>query len=118
AGESFAKLTGGGRTQVISEPAMLFDDRHTFEACVDALTCVEFGSRYALAPDHVFEFSSGAQPSFNKNFELLVRDLEGHQERGYQNFIASDLPHQLDKLKGVFEGISTFATFTPLEFSL
>ena len=118
AGESFAKLTGGGRTQVISEPAMLFDDRHTFEACVDALTCVEFGSRYALAPDHVFEFSSGAQPSFNKNFELLVRDLEGHQERGYQNFIASDLPHQLDKLKGVFEVISTFATFTPLEFSL
>src|SRR5690606_18503253 len=112
------KLAGGGRAHVISEPALLFDDRRAFEATASALTCVEFGSRYALAPDHVFEFSSGAQPSFNKNFELLVRDLEGHQERGYRSFIASDLPHHLDKLKGVIEGISTFTTFTPLELSL
>src|SRR5690606_11386206 len=69
--ESFDKLAGGGRAHVISEPALLFDDRRAFEATASALTCVEFGSRYALAPDHVFEFSSGAQPSFNKNFELL-----------------------------------------------
>lgn len=116
--ESFDKLAGGGRAHVISEPAVLFDDRHAFETKASALACVEFGSRYALAADHVFEFSSGAQPSFNKNFELLVRDLEGHQERGYKSFITSDLPHQLDKLKGVIEGISTFTTFTPLEVSL
>ena len=118
AGASFDKLVAGGKTQVVSEPSRLFDDRNVFEVTVSALTCVEFGSRFSFTPDQVFQFSSGAQPSFNKNFELLVRDLEEHQEEGYRNFIASDLPHQLDKLKGIFEELSTFTAFTPLEISL
>jgi transcription-repair coupling factor (superfamily II helicase) len=49
---------------------------------------------------------------------MLARDLEQHQEEGYENFIASDLPHQLDKLRGIFDEINTSAGFCPLEFSL
>src|SRR5690606_33453107 len=117
AGETFEKLSAGGKTQVISEPAKLFDDRKAFEMTANGLTCVEFGGRISFTPDHVFQFSSGAQPSFNKNFELLARDLEEHQEEGYSNFITSDLPQHLDKLKGILEEIRTFTTYTSLDIS-
>ena len=118
AADSFARITAGNRAHVVSEPDKLFDDKMEFMRAADAFPCIEFGSRFALSPGQVFQFSSGPQPSFNKNFEMLARDLEQHQEEGYENFIASDLPHQLDKLRGIFDEINTSAGFCPLEFSL
>jgi transcription-repair coupling factor (superfamily II helicase) len=116
--DSFAQIHGGSKTHVVSEPVKLFDDKDQFTLVTDNFTCVEFGRRFFLQSQHVFEFNSGSQPSFNKNFELLGRDLYKHQGTGYRNFIVSDLPHQLDKLRDIFEEISAFAAFEPLQFSL
>lgn len=116
--ESYNKIVAGSKSHVVYPPDKRFVDGSQFRASAPSFSCVEFGSRFESSSPHFLELSSGGQPSFNKNFELLARDLHNHQGTGYRNFIASDMPHQLDRLKGIFDEIDILAEFQPLEFSL
>ncbi|MBT1706378.1 transcription-repair coupling factor [Chryseosolibacter indicus] len=119
ASDSFSKiLKESGNTKVISNPEQLFDDGSSFTVKTGSFTRIEFGSRTVLEQAETFELPSSAQPSFNKNFELLVSNLYEHQQQNYSNFIAADMPKQLDRLKGIFEEVNGQLKFQPLEFSL
>lgn len=50
-------------------------------------------------------FKSSPQPSFNKNFDLLVRTLHQNKAAKYQTFICSDNPKQLDRLRAIFKDL-------------
>jgi transcription-repair coupling factor (superfamily II helicase) len=118
---SFDKiLRESGNTQVVSRPGQLFEDGYSFTSKGGNFVCVEFGSRGYLekAGSTSFDYPSSAQPSFNKNFELLVENLYDQQLQGFSNFIAADIPKQTERLKGIFEEINSQLKFQPLEFSL
>ncbi|HET9486844.1 MAG TPA: transcription-repair coupling factor [Chryseosolibacter sp.] len=116
---SFDKIMKeSGNTQIVSNPEQLFEPAYNFIKRSEAFTRVEFGSRFFLQSDKSFEFTSSGQPSFNKNFELLTTNLIDHQMQGYQNFIAADMPRQLERLKGIFEELNPQLRFQPLDFSL
>lgn len=116
---SFEKIMKeSGNTKVVSDPESLFEPAYNFIKRSESFTRIEFGNRFVLDPDKTFDFQSSAQPSFNKNFELLATDLTDRQMQGFQNFIAADLPRQLDRLKGIFEELNSQLHFQPLEFSL
>lgn len=107
-----------GNTQIVSSPEALFEPGYNFVKRTEAFTRIEFGKRFVLDPVKTYDFSSSGQPSFNKNFELLAGNLVDHQMQGFQNFIAADMPRQLERLKGVFEEINAQLNFQPLDFSL
>lgn len=115
---SFDKIVKSSGARVISSPEKLFENGDAFRKGSEGFTKVEFGSRYSLKHDHSFEYGSSAQPSFNKNFELLVTDLYDHQAQGFNNFIAADMPKQQDRLKEIFEQINLNVKFQSLEFAL
>lgn len=115
---SFDKILKASGAQVVSSPEKLFDGGDTFLKRTTEFTCVEFGSRFILENARTFDYSSSAQPSFNKNFELLAANLYDHQMQNISNFIAADMPRQLERLRGVFEEINSELRFQPLEFSL
>lgn len=116
---SFDKiLRASGNTQIISRPANLFEDGYTFSAKSESFTRIEFGNRSFLNNPKTFEWQSSAQPSFNKNFELLATNLYDQQLQGFSNFIAADIPRQSERLKGIFEEINSESKFQPLDFSL
>ncbi|HEX5170786.1 MAG TPA: DEAD/DEAH box helicase, partial [Cyclobacteriaceae bacterium] len=115
---AFSKILKESGAQVISSPNKLFIDRHVFESSGSRFSLVEFGNRFSFHEQTTFEFQSSAQPSFNKNFELLANDLYENQLRGFSNFVASDLPKQLERLRGIFGEISTPLEFQSLEVSL
>jgi transcription-repair coupling factor (superfamily II helicase) len=116
---SFDKiLKESGNTRVISAPSHLFEDGYSFTAKSESFKRVEFGHRSGLESALSFEWPSSGQPSFNKNFELLVQNLSDQQAQGYSNFIAADMPKQLERLKGIFEEINHELKFQPLDFSL
>ncbi len=48
-------------------------------------------------------FRTSPQPVFKKNFDLLEKDLEDKLADGYQIFILSDNPRQLERLKQIFK---------------
>ncbi len=54
-------------------------------------------------------FKSSPQPSFNKNFDLLVRTLHQNKAANYQTFICSDNPKQLDRLRAIFKDLKADA---------
>ncbi|MBX2944471.1 MAG: transcription-repair coupling factor [Cyclobacteriaceae bacterium] len=116
--ESFHRIVASSNTQVVLSPEKLFDDSNSFLKLTNPFTKIEFGNRFELKNAVVFEWPSSAQPSFNKNFELLANNLIEHQNQGFVNFIAADVPKQLDRLRGIFEEIHPELHFTGLEFSL
>jgi transcription-repair coupling factor (superfamily II helicase) len=115
---SFDKILKESGTQVISSPDKLFVTGAAFAHQSTSFSRLEFGSRFALQATQVFEWPSSAQPSFNKNFELLANNLYDQQVQGFSNFIAADMPKQLERLKGIFEEINIELKFQPLEFAL
>jgi transcription-repair coupling factor (superfamily II helicase) len=116
---SFDKIMReSGNTQIVSKPEQLFEQGDNVFFRTENFVRIEFGNRFVLDNPKSFEWKSSAQPSFNKNFELLAKDLSDHQLQGFSNFIAADMPKQLERLKGIFDEINAEAHFQPLDFSL
>jgi transcription-repair coupling factor (superfamily II helicase) len=79
---------------------------------------VEFGPDYFTTGGFEFSFSASVQPAFNKNFELLVKNLRQNEESGYINFILSDNEKQIERLRSIFHDLDRNVNFTPLIASL
>ncbi|MCI1779018.1 MAG: transcription-repair coupling factor [Bacteroidales bacterium] len=47
-------------------------------------------------------FETSLQPKFNKNFEFLQNDVKEKVDKGYEVFISSDNPKQIERLKSIF----------------
>lgn len=115
---SFDTIIQQSGAQVVLKPEQLFEVASIFETCSESFQRIEFGSRAALKNPLTFALPAAAQPSFNKNFELLAGDLLERQAQGYTNFIAADVAKQQDRLKEIFEEIHPELAFKPLEFAL
>ncbi|MEG2507932.1 MAG: transcription-repair coupling factor, partial [Chryseobacterium sp.] len=53
----------------------------------------------------LLEFNQTSQPSFHKNFELLVEDLEEKEAAGYEMWISFSGDKQKERLESIFEDI-------------
>ena len=115
---SFDKIIQQSGTRIALQPEHLFESGGSFQQKVESFQRIEFGSRFILPNASTFDLPSSAQPSFNKNFELLANNLAEHQAQGFTNFIAADMPKQLDRLKEIFEEIHPQLEFKPMEFAL
>ncbi len=111
-------LHNSGGAKVVLQPEQLFETSESFEEKIKSFTLIECGSRFSFTPSNTYEFKSSAQPSFNKNFELLASNLQEQQDKGLSNFVASDQGKQLDRLRGIFEEVNPDLVFQPLEFAL
>lgn len=111
-------LRDTGNARIALQPEQLFETSEYFITRLNEFVCLEFGSRFQLAPTHTIEFSASAQTSFNKNFELMANALIDAQGQGYSNFIAAEQPKQLERLQEVFEEINPSLEFRSLEFPL
>lgn len=118
AGASFDHIIRKTGASVVLHPENIFETGDSFAQKAKSFLRIEFGSRFILPDAATFTFSSSAQPSFNKNFELLANNLIEHQLQGFTNFIAAEIPKQLDRLKDIFEEIHPELEFHPLEFAL
>lgn len=107
-----------GSATLALEPQHLFVTSESFQEELVQCPIIEFGSRSYFKNATLIDFKSSPQPSFNKNFELLAKNLIDHQLQGYANFIAAEQPRQLDRLHGIFEEIQPMLTFQSLEFPL
>lgn len=116
--DSFEKIKKTSNTPVISTADILFDDGSAFTKKTAAFHSIEFGSRFIFEAAHRFDFHAAAQPSFNKNFELLAQDLYDQQMQGFSNFITAEAPRQTERLKGIFEEINAALRFQPVDIAL
>lgn len=62
----------------------------------------EEGFKSDLPEDARQKFNIGPQPSFNKNFSLLIENLRGHYADGYELFLFTDSQRQARRLDSIF----------------
>ncbi len=63
-------------------------------------------------------FHSKPQPSFNKNFDLLIRHLHEMKAAGYETYICSENPKQFERLSAIFKDLKADVQFLPVEIPI
>ncbi|GAB3232877.1 transcription-repair coupling factor [Hymenobacter seoulensis] len=117
--ESFDRAEAGfkellevaGGTQVVSKPEDLFETNKSFKKLLESFAVVEFGKRFYYKTGEDFQFNSKPQPSFNKDFNRLVKNLHDNQQKGYTNIIAAEQVRQADRLRTIFDELDNNVQF-------
>ena len=71
---------------------------------------VEFGQQHYFKTARPVVFNTSPQPSFNKNFDLLLQDLHRNADNGFRNFLFADNQKQAERLQSIFEDIESKRT--------
>lgn len=85
---------------------------------INQFFCIETGSGFLFSPDKALQFKTIPQPSFKKNFEMLSESLIENESKGFKNYILSDNPRQIQRLKDIFASISQSTNFEPVGISI
>lgn len=103
---------------LLMHPSRLFDDKKGFLEKTASFRKVEFGHVFTSGPAKIFPFDTKPQPSFNKNFDLLVADLLGNEHQGLMNIISSESEKQIERLKNILEELDPTLRTQSLPLSL
>jgi transcription-repair coupling factor (superfamily II helicase) len=84
---------------------------------------IEFGKGFAseilqMPVREVISFHTKEQPAFNRNFELLIKDLQDRGAEHHSLFIFSENPKQLERLRSIFSELKANILFTPISSAL
>lgn len=80
---------------------------------------VEFGyQRSSMGNQFEIEFHTKEQPAFNRQFELLIRDLKSWEAKKFQLYIFAENPKQLERLRTIFEDLKANIVFEPIATSI
>ena len=66
---------------------------------------VEFSDKPAFEPKQVLHFKQSPQLDFNKDFNLLAKNLAEKHLQGYTNYFLSENEKQIERLESIFQSI-------------
>ncbi len=98
--EAFKKLSEDIRHQ---SPQELFCNAAEFKKQLVNFSAVEVGSQAFLNPQQRIEFHTKPQPSFNKNFDLLIENLHKNHAAGFTNYIFCGSEQQAKRFRDIFK---------------
>ena len=78
---------------------------------------VEFGYQSYLANFEI-DFNTKEQPAFNRQFDLLIRDLKSWESKKFQLYIFAENPKQLERLRSIFHDLKAEIIFNPIATSI
>jgi len=85
-------------------PEELFISEQEFQNKLIKFRTIDFSSQHFNLPkSQTIELNQTQQPSFHKNFELLIQDLEEKQAQGFDTWISFSSEKQKERLQSIFE---------------
>ena len=99
-------------------PSDLFINDKDLVLNFENLRLVEMGTTSYFENASPINFELIPQPSFNKNFNLLIDDLAKNQKNQFKNYIFSNQAKQIERLYQIFEDIGGDVAFTPIHSAL
>ncbi|PCH99199.1 MAG: transcription-repair coupling factor [Bacteroidetes bacterium] len=66
----------------------------------------EFGTNFYFKASAAIDFKSKPQPSFNKQFNMLLVDLSEKRKGQFKNIILSDSANQIERLYAIFQDLA------------
>ncbi|MEO6670340.1 MAG: transcription-repair coupling factor [Ferruginibacter sp.] len=64
------------------------------------------------------QFSTKEQPAFNRQFDLLIKNLQDYENKKYNIFIFAENPKQLERLHIIFTDLKAELQITPIPVSI
>ena len=112
--KAFAALSG---TVQHLKPDELFSDRETFLRQLTGFNIIEFGRHTFFDPTFEADFNITPQPSFNKNFDLFLAELQQNTLAKISNILLADSPKQVERIYAILDDlVKNHPTDTELEF--
>jgi len=79
---------------------------------------IEFGPRPTWPAKFEIEFHTRHQPSFNRQFDMLIRDFKQWEKKGFDLYLFAENPRQLERLYSIFQDLKAEINFTPIAQSI
>lgn len=111
-------------TPILDNPEYLADfqnkliDKKQFMDKVSSFKQLHLGAKPYGTPDATIEFSTGLQPEFHKNFDLISETFANFLDKQYKIYILSDSAKQQSRLKAIFEDRGDNINFIPVDRTL
>ena len=100
-----------------ASPDELFCNSELLKRQLLDFTLVEFGNS-SLFTKEAINFNMSPQPSFNKQFDLLIEDLNANHQKGYTNYIACVSEQQAKRFHDIFEDVEQDVHYKTIVLSL
>lgn len=88
-----------------ASPDELFLNQEAFIKKALDFTIAELGSKAIFKTQKTFEYHIQPQPSFNKQFDLLLNNLSDNHGNGYKNYIFCSNEAQAKRFHDIFESL-------------
>ncbi|WP_343700226.1 transcription-repair coupling factor [Chitinophaga sp.] len=120
-------LQTGQRVRVTEEEEMTLTEEdfvkgHTLMQQLLQRSCVVFGPSFNFqnvpAAVQAIAFNTREQPVFNRQFDLLIKDLAAHNATKSSLFIFAENPRQLERLRSIFEDLKAELVFYPVPVAI
>ncbi len=108
------------------EPAELFCNGNLIENQLQAFSLIEISNSdskpHRFSKPVRFEknikFDTSPQPSFNKQFNLLIENLQENNKNGYANYLLCDNDQQAKRFADIFEDIDQKIVYKTIVFPI
>ncbi|MFI1772782.1 transcription-repair coupling factor [Thalassobellus citreus] len=104
-----------------AEPNELFSNSELLKKQLLEFSIVEFGSSAvfsSIGDTQSIAFNTSPQPSFNKQFNLLIEDLNTNHDKGYKNYIACVSEQQAKRFHDIFDDVEEEVHYKTIVLSL
>ena len=104
----------------INNSNFLFDNQENIEVkkTIQSYQCLYAGPTDNSNYSKTIVFQSGPQPTFNKNFEILISHLDEYRNDGYKNIITVSSENQMKRLQNIFKNYLHLVNLINCENSL
>lgn len=111
-----------------NNPFVQHNPKNIFESPANVLhdaqnySIIEFGKKAYFSHTKEISYNISPQTNFNKNFELLVKDLKYHSKAEITNYLFAENPKQIDRFYAIFEDMNVSLgdeiSFNPINTSI
>lgn len=78
---------------------------------------IEFGYQSLFSGGEI-AFHTKEQPAFNRQFDILIRDLKNWEAKKYNLYLFAENPKQLERLYAIFADLKSEIKFTPVPVAI
>lgn len=100
-----------------AKPDALFLHGLTFQEHLNCFSVIE-SAHGTVHTDQAIVFQTKPQPSFNKKFDLLIKNLNEFKAKGYTNYIFCASEQQAKRFHAIFEDVDQDVHYETLVFPL
>lgn len=98
-----------------------FEDTDSFIEKLKSRHIINWSGKNMMLDDYpavTIEWQSEEQPVFNRNFQLLIADLQQRTRNNYTCYIFAENARQLERLRSIFEDAQALVDFVPVPISV